>query len=333
METGIPQAAIVEQSGGWLADYQRAKHAGGSAMNTFQGVLVDEIVLPQSAVEAPDPAAMVRAAIAFADAMQTHAFYLPGEFAQEAAWIFYVNDYLDQVKDGGHVQYFANRGGDELALRCTAFGLKSMLADPHLALFNLSVQLRTGEPKAARNAALKAGFRNTSDASRDLDRKFAVIEQEEPLVPRQKTWLQSLRKVRVTPDEEVRQRIAQLIASNPLRDGRIREAARLQAERENSDPIFLSVRALCEQAGLRFGGLRGLGLTQVRTVWPEGPNKRAFAWRVETDRGQRTAVFYADGGLFKRHLGVLVGPGEPLPLGSLSMTPAEFGAVVPSQRA
>ena len=332
METGIPEVAIVEQSGGWLAEYQRGKRAGGSALETFQGVLVDEIVVPESAAKANDPAAMVRAAVAFADAMQNQAAYLPGEFAQEAAWIFYVNDYLDQVNGGGHVQYFANRGEDELALRCTAFGLKSMLADPHLALFNLSVQLRTSEAKAAKRAAINAGFRNTQEASRDLDRKFAAIEQEEPLIPRQKTWLKSLRKVRVTPDEEIRQRIAYLIASNPLRDGRLREAARVQSEKEGTDPVYVSVRALCEQAGLRFTGLRGLGLTQVRTVWPEGPNKRAHAWRVETDHGVRTAVFYADGALFKRHLAVLTGEGEALPLGSLAMTPAEFAAVVPTQR-
>src|SRR6185295_8099246 len=255
METGLPEVAIVEQSGGWLAEYQRGKRAGGSALETFQGGWVDEIVVPESAANASDPAAMVRAAVAFADAMQNQAAYLPGEFAQEAAWIFYVNDYLDQVKDGGHVQYFANRGDDELALRCTAFGLKSMLADPHLALFNLSVQLETSEPKAARKVALKAGFKNTAAATRDLDRKFAAIEQEEPLVPRQKTWLKSLRKVRVTPDEEIRQRIAHLIASNPLRDSRVREAARLQAEKQNSDPVYISVIALCEQAGLRFANL------------------------------------------------------------------------------
>lgn len=329
MDTGIPEAAIVEQSGGWLAEYQRGKRAGGSAMDTFQGVLVDEIVLPESAAKAHDPAVMVRAAVAFADAMQNQAFYLPGEFAQEAAWIFYVNDYLDQVKDGGHVQYFANRGDDELALRCTAFGLKSMLADPHLALFNLSVQLETSEPKAARQAALKAGFKSTAEAARDLDRKFAAIEHEEPLIPRQKTWLKSLRKVRVTPDEEIRQRIAYLIASNPLRDSRVQEARRMQAERQSTDPVCVSVRSLCDQAGVQFSSLRGLGLTQVRCLWPEGPKKRAFAWRVETDRGQRIALFYVDGGFFKKHLAVLTSPGEALPQGSLAMTPEEFAAVVP----
>ena len=332
METGLPEIAIVEPSGGWLADYQRGKRAGGSAMDTFQGVLVDEIVVPESAAKADDPAAMVRAAVAFADTMQNQAFYLPGEFAQEAAWIFYVNDYLDQVKDGGHVQYFANRGEDELALRCTAFGLKSMLADPHLALFNLSVQLETSEPKAARKAALKAGFKNTAAATRDLDRKFAAIEQEEPLVPRQRTWLKSLRKVRVTPDDEIRQRIAYLIASNPLRDSRVQEARRLQSEMETTDPVYISVRALCDQAGLRPSSLRGLGLTQMRTLWPQGPNKRAYAWRVDTDRGMRTALFYAEGALFKRHLAVLTSESEALPMGSLSMTPAEFAAIVPTQK-
>ena len=32
---------------------------------------------------------------------------------------------------------------------------------------------------------------------------------------------------------------------------------------------------------------------------------------------------------FKRHLAVLTSEGEALPMGSLSMTPAEFAAIVP----
>ena len=63
-------------------------------------------------------------------------------------------------------------------------------------------------------------------------------------MPRQRTWLKSLRKVQLTPDGEIRQRIAYLIASNPLRDSRVQEARRLQSDRETTDPAYISVRAL-----------------------------------------------------------------------------------------
>jgi hypothetical protein len=330
-DTSILEPEIVER-GGWLADYQRTRASGVTATETFQGVLADEIVLPQSAVDSADPAAMVNATLSFADTMQNQAFYLPGEYAQEAAWCFYVNDYLTQATQGGHVQYFANRGEDELALRCCAFGLKSMIADPHLELFNLFVQLQTSEPKAAKKAALKAGYRSAVEAARDLDRKFAAIEQEEPLLPRQKIWLKSLRKLRVVPDGDWQQNLAQLANSNPLRQQRRQEADRIRAEHGSTDPAFLNVKALCEQAGLGFRDLRATGFAPMRTVWPEGPKRHAYGFRAETDAGARMALFYAEGMFAKRYLAVLMEQGGALPLGSLSLARAEFDQIVPAQR-
>jgi hypothetical protein len=67
----------------------------------------------------------------------------------------------------------------------------------------------------------------------------------------------------------------------------------------------------------------------MRSLWPEGPNHAAFAFRVETSGGARVALFYSEGGIFKRRLAVLIEPGVSLPLGSLTLTRAEYAAIVP----
>ncbi len=45
-----------EQPLPWLIEYQRAQCNGASPMTTFQGLIADEIVLPQSAADNHDRA-------------------------------------------------------------------------------------------------------------------------------------------------------------------------------------------------------------------------------------------------------------------------------------
>src|SRR5690349_15340332 len=113
----------------WIEQFQREHLAGDTALTTFQGLLIDELILPRGALDSKDPAALVNASIAFVNSMQNDALLLPGEFAQEALWGYFAQDYVNQAREGGHVQYFLNRGGDGLALKLAGFGLKSMVAD------------------------------------------------------------------------------------------------------------------------------------------------------------------------------------------------------------
>lgn len=331
MEEAV-QAAFVAPAP-WVETYQRAQCDGSAALRTFQSLIADEIVLPQSALDAKDPTILVDANIAFVNSMLNQAMLLPGEFAHEALWGFYAHDYVTQVAQGGHVQYFTNRGADELALRCTHSGLKSMIADPHLALFTEFVRLRQAEPKEARKAAAKSGFNSVDAAIRDLDRRMNDLELSEPLTPRHATWLRSLRKLRVTADEELDAHVTRIAEANPLREARRREAAREQVRTEAADPKYITARALCEQAGLRFTSLRIAGALPMREIWKEGPNRPAYALRVETSGGPRAALFYTEGLLSKRYLAVLIERDAPLPAGSLALSRDEYEAIVPTARA
>jgi hypothetical protein len=326
-----PAELPVYEVGGWLIEHQRVRLQGGAALETYQGLIADEIVMPQSAMDAADPAAAVDAAVRFADVMENQALFLPGEFAQEASWCFYVNDYLRQVNAGGHGQYFVNRGGDEIALRCCAFGLKSMIADPHLDLFNLFVRVQTSAPKAARRIAKEAGYNSPAAAIRDFDKRFAAIEAKEQLVPRQKTWLKSLRKLKVVPDAEVRDNLQRLASANRLLHARKNERDSRRAELEQSDPAYRVAAALCAAAGLRFIDLHASGFAPLRSVWTDGPDRTAYAFRVDTDRGARAALLYSDGGFSKRYRAVLLeDAGAPLTAQTLSR--GAYDEIVPAAK-
>jgi hypothetical protein len=329
-ETTDTPMDVIEQPVPWLVEYQRAQCTGASPLTTFQGLICDEIVLPQSAADHNDPAQLVLAADAWVDALLSQAFFLPGEFAQEALLSYYAHDYLTQVTAGGHAQYYANRGSDELALKCAGAGLKSMLADPHLELFNLLMRLKRLKPQAARKLAQQKGYRSPAAAMRDLDKKFAELEAQEPLTPRHKTWLKSLRKLKLVPDAEMTGHLQRVAQSNALIGRRKMEGDRLRAEKLRSEPTFRAVKALCDMAGVHITGIRTLGFAPMRTAWPDGPDARAYVFRAETDKGQRAALFYREGRFFKRYLSVLVAPEGGLPVGSLALTAADYAAIVPN---
>lgn len=324
----MSETATLEP-GGFLAELQRARCDGATAVTTFQGLVADEILVPQSVIEGGDAATIVGSVNAFTQTMLDQALFIAGEFAPEALWSFCAHDYVTQARDGGHAMYFTNRGGDEFMLRSASAGLKSMVADPHYELFTTMVRLKSLPPRAQRKLLQQKRWRSVEAAMRDLDKQLAALEESEPLVQRQRTWLRSLRKLKVVPDAEMGARVRELAALNHLADRRRVETDRARAEHEKSDPAHQSVKALCEMAGLRFVRLRESGLAQMRAIWADGPDRKTFAYRVETDRGLRVAAFYKEGGLFKRYLAVLLEQNTTLPLGSLTLTRAEFDRIAP----
>ncbi len=321
----------VEQPLPWLIEYQRAQCDGSSPMLTFQGLIADEIVLPQSAADHSDPLQLVLATDAWVDGLLSQAYFLPGEFAQEALWSYYARDYCAQVSTGGHAQYYANRGADEIAIRCAQAGLKSMLADPHLELFNLLVRLKRLKPSAARKLAKQKGYGSPEKAIRDLDKKFAALEAQEPITPRQKTWLKSLRKLKLAPDSEMTGHLQRVAGFNKLIARRKMEAERVAAEHLRAQPSFAAVKALCDMADVKISRLRTTGFAPTRTVWPDGPDARAYIFRADTDKGVRLALFYREGRFFKRYLSALILDGGGLPVGSLALTKAEYAEIVPKE--
>lgn len=328
LDTTEKTADEAEQPVPWIVQYQRVQCDGASPLTTFQGMLSDEIVLPQSAADHPDPEQLVLATDAWADALMNQAFFLPGEFAQEALMSYYARDYLVQARAGGHAQYYANRSNDEIAIKAAAAGLKSMLADLHLDLFNLMMRLQRARPADARKIAADKGYRSAKAALKDLDKKFAEVEAQEPLTPRHRTWLKSLRKLKIVPDAEMNGHLQRVAKANRLIARRKMEADRVRAERLRAEPSFRAVKALCDAAGLTITGLRNIGVAPAHSAWPEGPNLNAHIFRADTDKGPRAALFYRQGALFKRYVSVLVEQGGSVPAASLALTKADYEDIV-----
>lgn len=315
----------------WIENYQREHLKGASAMTTFQGLLHDEVIVPQSALDAADPNLLADASIAFVNSMNDEALLLPGEYAQEALWSFFALDYVQQTAQGGHVQYFQNRGEDEVALKLASQGLKSMIADPHLSLFQQSLKLQRLEPKEARKFAERAGYRSVEAALQDFDRRISELEQSEPLKARYKLWIKSLRKVRVVSDTEWRDALNRIASTNPLNAPRRAERARAEAEMMATDPAHISVRALCDAAALRMSALHVIGMEPLQEVWSEGPRRQAYCVTATTSAGPRTAAFFSDGGVFgKKYRAVLLAPNEPIPVAEQALNREEYEAIVPA---
>jgi hypothetical protein len=124
--------------------------------------------------------------------------------------------------------------------------------------------------------------------------------------------------------------LGRMATLNPMRPQRAAEAQAIRAQHERDDPMYRSAKALCEMAGLTFAGLSPGGFAQMRSVWPEGPDRVAFVMRIETQRGPRAAAYYSEGGFFKNRLAVLLEQGNPLPIGSLKLSREDYAAIVPA---
>jgi len=317
------------EPGGVLAEMQRARCSGDTALTTFQGMRFDEIVIARPEAEAGDAAVFVRAVNAYAGAMLNDLHFLPGEFAVEAAYSYYAQDYIALALAGGHAEYWANRSGDAIALRAAGQGLKSMLADPYYDVFAIMTRLKADDAKAVRRLLKQKRWRTIGAGLRALDDKLNDLAATEPLAARQRAWLKSLRKLRVIEPAEISTYRSAFETANPLMSRRRAEKDRLRAEREKSDPTYRAVRALTDMAHLRFFTLGDGAAGPMRAIWPEGPERRGFVRWVETDQGARAAVFYREGRIFKTYLAVLLEQNGALPLGSLTLTKAEFAAIVP----
>jgi hypothetical protein len=193
-------------------------------------------------------------------------------------------------------------------------------------------RLHRGSKKNIRKLMAEKRYGNMAAAWRDLDQKLVELEAKEPLTPRHRIWLKSLRKLKIVADAEMTVHLNRVANANRLYQYRRQEAARLQADRERDDPTYQTARALCRMAGVGFVGLHAGTFAAMQDSWPEGPAKTGFTLRVDTDFGARAALFYVDGGLFKKRLAVLIEPGNPLPVGSLTMTQAEYDEIVPAAR-
>jgi hypothetical protein len=308
----------------WVEVFQRAHLDGATALTTFQGMLADEIVIPKAAFDAPDPMAVVRATIDYSRVLEDQAFFVPGEYALEAFTGRWAIHYVEEVRAGGHLSYGLATHWDDLKVRAAMAGFRSMSADPYMALLKEMKQL-VDDPK--RGKKYRAGYGANDQVIRDLDKRFADLEMEEPIAPRFKMWVKSLRKVKYVEGHDGSAHLNRIASGNRLFYQRRAEAQRAREARERSDPAFTTARALCEMAGVLFLGLVGATPATLREHWSHAPNREGVALNVSTDHGTRTALVFEQGSLLKKRVAVLLDPAENEPLTQIALSREDYEAI------
>lgn len=309
-------------------DHSAPQRRGESALTTHLGLRAAAIIVRADALERAD--ALIAAVNGFAEAMREEALLQAGEYAPEALGSWCAHDYFSQVLAGGHGQYWANRGGDGVALAAAAQALHSIGAAAYGEVLATLTRLMARDRQAQRALLKQKRWKSVADGLRALDDKVRDLAQADPLPPKHDAWLRGLQNLRAVDEAEALRFRASYGTLNPLLEQRRAELAARHAAREQTEPTYAAVRALTDMARLRFLKLGDGASAPMRTIWPEGPDRRGFVRWVQTDQGPCAAVFYWEGRLLKRYLAVLLEQNGVLPLGSLRLTREDYHAITPA---
>lgn len=310
----------------WLAAKQRVERKGKTALETFQGLIVPVIVVPEPAIEGAS-GDLVQANVDFVNAMMEKAALLPGEFPPQSFYSHYADYYLAQVLNGGHGQYARNSKWNETVVRAAAFGLNAMGAGAHLAILERFAAIVNGKDHKRARAILEGGgFGLLDPAVEALDEEFYALQTETPLAPLNAAWLKSLPQLTVVPRAEYAIALERIAAANPLRTPRQAESRRKAAAMMAHDPLYSTVIKLCAKGGVAYDGLTaGVALSHDKPYY--------WAWGVKTNIGVCYAVFREQKRLLGRKYDVLLVsrvPGKKV-LTAMNISPRAYKGIVPRE--
>ncbi|MGH6951078.1 MAG: DMP19 family protein [Vitreimonas sp.] len=308
----------------WLAAKQRVERKGKTALETFQGLIVPVIVVPQPALEGA-AGDLVQANVDFVNAMMEKAALLPGEFAPQSFYSHYADYYLSQVLNGGHGQYARNSKWSETVVRAAAFGLSAMGATQHLAILERFAAIMNGKDHKRARAILEGGGFGWVDPEVEaLDEELYALQTDSPLAPLNAAWLKSLPQLMVVPANEYAVALERIAASNPLRTPRQAESRRKAATMMASDPLHSTVIKLCAKGGVAYDGLTaGVALSHDRPHY--------WTWGVKTNIGVCYAVFREQKRLLGRKYDVILVsrvPGKKV-LTAMNISRRAYEGIVP----
>ncbi len=326
---------LVDQN--FLRAHFAQKNLPPRALATYQGPLVEQIVVDANAIASHDIADLVQANVDFVNHMLNRGAYLPGEYPIEALWSYSVDTYVAEVLRGGHWSFIKSAGqatAENLTVAGCASGLKAFGGEPYFEVFG-----------GLHDSLHAAGRRRTADTEgkltskimewvdirvREADEKFRALNSANPLRALNGAWLKSLPNLRGVELKRLDLELAALEARNPLRSARLEEHRLAQDQREAANPMHRTMKELCRSAGLSFAGVTA----GTPAMTPAAPGKKqhpAFWWGVRTDRGVYYVFFFDRGTLFKRYRAALHPKGGVQPIATLTLSAAEFASIVPQE--
>lgn len=307
----------------WLREIE-ASDSSRSPIWRMQGPLLDSILVSQYAWEDPDSYALIQANIDFVNWARGTAFFVVGEFPQQALWNYYVDYYRAQVCNGGHGQFWGNSAFTPLIAGSCLRGLRAMGAMEHLAMFEefAAFVAATGDEKLTREAERAV--------LKPLDERFFAITSSDILVAKSDAWLRGLDCLRHL-DEELEQELNAAQERNQLHASRSQEWAQTRRAYEQDSATHRVIKSLCKGAGRIFFRLSAGANLPMRMISSAAPDRKEFCWGVATDKGVHHVFFYQQPGLFRPKLHAQMWCQDaPQPAASAVISKADYEEIVPA---
>jgi hypothetical protein len=307
----------------WLREIE-ASDSTRSPTWRIQGPLLDSILISQGAYDDSDSYALIQANIDFVNWARGTAFFVVGEFPQQAIWSYYVDYYRAQVCNGGHGQFWGNSAFTPLIAGSCLRGLRAMGAMEHLAMFEELAALvaASGDEQLTREAK--------QAVLKSLDERFFAIESSDILVARNDAWLRGLDCLRRL-DEELEQELDAAQARNQLHTSRSQEWAQTRRAYEQDSATYRVIKSLCKGAGRIFFRLSAGANLPMRMVSSAAPDREEFCWGVATDKGVHHVFFYQQPGFFHTKLHAeMWSQDAPGPAASAVISKADYEEIVPA---
>lgn len=246
------------------------------------------IIVPQSAVDAADPHALVQAVVDFVNFALHTASFNRDEIAPNAVRAFHADNYMAQVSNGGHGQYAHNSQMLGIILSDAQEGLEAM-RHPAAALHQRFVKFSQDFPARFRRVMEGGGFGDVDSQIEALDKDFFALGNTRSITVASRDWLKALPELKPVPDAELRMALGTYALSNPQAALRsyMREDKALDSHA--NDPILQALMYLCVKAEPSrmfvaiVAGVPGVNL---------GDGIKVMRFVVETDKGRCSAFFH-----------------------------------------
>lgn len=165
---------------------------------SFEQVLTHmPVIVSDVSFASEEPSHIVISNISFVNALMQE-FILPSEIAREAILSCSVDNYLYEVNNGGHSQFFYNTEWSPNVIALLREGLEAMKADQHLSLLSDVLSVVQGiQPEE-----LSETYEQIA-ALEPLDDRFYELADREDLTTMNANWLRSLPDLKVMSEDEM----------------------------------------------------------------------------------------------------------------------------------
>jgi hypothetical protein len=321
-------------------DFLRAHYAKNNspprALATYQGPLVEQILVGVEAATSGNPADTVLANVNFVNHMIDQGAYLAGEYPVEALWSYSVDFYMEKVLRDGHWSFLSaiRQVAGNFTVASCASGLKAFGGEKYFLVLATFDDAMKAVAAAVGNAHGKQPVIDkimewADIKAREADENFRALNKANSLRPLNGTWLRRLPHLRRVAPERLSSELDALVARNPLRVARLEEHRRDQEQRDAANPMLRSMKELCRLGGLSFSGVTA-GLASMTPAAPGKTQHPGMSWGMRTDRGIYLVYFYDRETQLQPFQASLYPQGEVQPLATLALSEADFVAIVPA---